>query len=890
MLKSKKKLLPIISFIFILAALCLMGLSFAGVKARAEEAPKKVELTEFNFFNAYSEDSNNVEIGMGKFGMLLRFSDVLSDNRSELNGGLKSVNLVDDYGQYIFINDMPLTFYTDAEVCYYFEDYMWVYIPNMAIYRKLSVDTEFQFADRMIQPFALYTAIDPNVGVAYWTDSAEAYLNTKVREVEFKKIEFNNTGYKYFSPKKGLLLEFDQQDADGNWLGMDLSDTLTERDGSWMKINILHHNSTKNTLLGEGASVGENIFLDGIPLKDIPNAELSYHSQRYVWIYAPNMIDYAKIEIKDHTLFFDSYLPSVELYSNGSEWVDFDPNASRQDTTGTEAVYYSKIEWNNTDFGYRGEKDGLLLKFSKNLSKLGKEIDGGVRNVNKVSSEIGQHILLDDVPLQNIAGAEISYHSEQFLWIYIPSEYLSLANGTFPCLTIEAGTEFLNVILPKVSFYFDGSYWQENEPSWSDYQNNAFAEIMYNNVSHETYNGYAYTALTFEDDFVADENSRPNFAQIGDAGLTITVNGKTLHELYEEDNNICCFLNDACGENTLYLLLRKSDLYPTAEYPVTTLTIEDGTKVMGKRLSEKSFYLVDGAWSETSAPSTPVTEDNAAPYIYYYGETEYLFISGDEVMDFLSMAVAFDEIEGDVACTVEIPEGATTDGKWNRGVWQVKLLASDTQGNQAETAIKVTVINKEEEYLSIYVNGFFSYCVRYGDKIDVAKSEELLRGSPEKADTATSYFVFEGWAFNGKIWDFDNDIVTEDVWLSPTYREYKLLFTVTIKNMDTGAEDFLTVKSGDEVDLSAYEKEGRTLLAKVDGVVVKTVTVNGNLSIELHYIANESNNDGSTKAILLLVGCCVAAAGLITAGFIVCNKLGKKKEETTEEGNETIDE
>ena len=159
MLRSKKKLLPILSFIFVLAALCLVWLSFSSIKARADaEDVKKVELTEFQFFNALSEDSQNVVMGKGKFGMLLRFSDILSDNVSEVHGGIKTVNLVDKYGQYVFINDMPLTFYTDAEICYYFEDFVWVYIPNMDIYRKLSVDEEFRFEDRMVQPFALYTA------------------------------------------------------------------------------------------------------------------------------------------------------------------------------------------------------------------------------------------------------------------------------------------------------------------------------------------------------------------------------------------------------------------------------------------------------------------------------------------------------------------------------------------------------------------------------------------------------------------------------------------------------------------------------------------------------------------------------------------------------------
>ena len=170
MFNFKKKLLPIVSFIFGLAVACLAWVSVPAVKASAEtDEPKSVSLAEFQFFNAYSENSQNVSMGQGKFGMLLRFDDVLSDNLSEVNGGIKTVNLLEEYGQYILINDMPLDFYTDAEVCYYFEKYVWVYVPNMDFYRKLSVETAFQFEDRVIQPFALYTATSPE-GYNYWTD------------------------------------------------------------------------------------------------------------------------------------------------------------------------------------------------------------------------------------------------------------------------------------------------------------------------------------------------------------------------------------------------------------------------------------------------------------------------------------------------------------------------------------------------------------------------------------------------------------------------------------------------------------------------------------------------------------------------------------------------
>lgn len=877
--KVVKKLLPIIFFIFLVLALRLAGLSFSPVKTRAEEleTPKSVSLTEFYFYNALSEDSYNVTMGKAKFGMLLRFDDVLSDNRSEVNGGIKTVNLVDKYAKNIFINDMPLDFYVGAEVYYFYEEYMWVYIPNMNAYRKLSVNEAFQFQDRMIEPFTLYTALSQesySYGYPIWTLDGQAYADTKTHEVELKKIEFNNTGYKYFSPKKGLLLEFDAKNENGDWLNKDISSTPTEKDGGLMRINLVHHNAIQNTFLGAHASVDSRILLDGIPFKDIPGAEITYHSQRYVWLYAPNMIDYTKLEIMEDTLFLDAYLPKVELYSNGDEWVDYDPTAARADIA---EVSYIGIEWNNYDFGHMGGKNGVLLEFSDNLSKYAKEIAGGARSVNKVNTAIGAHVCLNGTPLKNINGAQISYYSEKLLWIYIPSEELIFSGGNAPCLTIDKGAEFLNAKLPAVTIYFDGSYWQDNMPNFTEYEANAFMDIKYNNVTVSGNEGYAYTIFTFADEFAFDELSIPNLAQIGDAGQKIRVNGKTLKELYQEDNKTYCSLVEGYGKNTLQVLLRKSDLFPTVAGTTTTLTIEDGTKFMDKTLEGLTFYLVDGKWSVINEDSMHDVEDKQAPYIYYYGEAQYQVFVGEEIINFSSMAFAFDEYEGGVECKIEFPDGAITDNKWNRGEWQVKLVATDAQGNKSEKEIFVTAIHREEQYLSVYVNGFFSYRLCYGEKIQYEKSEELLRGAPEKADTESSYFVFVGWTYQDKFWDFENDVATEDVWLSPIYKEYKRPFTLTIKDVDSDTVDFVTVKYGDIIDFSQYKKDGYKLTVKVDDTIVKRVTVSGNVSVELQYTPISTNEDnGATQAILILVACWVGASLLTMASVILYKKLGKK--------------
>ena len=878
MLKTKKKLLPILSFIFILTAVFWLWFSPAETSVNADaDEPKHVSLREYQQFNIYTEDSRREDMIDSKWGMLLRFNDVLSDNVSKINGGIKTVNLLDLYGKNIFINDMPLDFYDHAEICYYMEDYIWVYIPNLvfSVYRSISVKQPFVFQDRTITPFVLYSSVN-EYGFAYWS---EQYIqNTKT--VEFKSITWNNKGYRYFNPKNGLLLEFDKN----------LSNVQSEFEGSLMKTNLVGHDAVKNPFLGEGKSVGENVFLydaegNAIAFKDITGAEITYHSERFLWLYVPNMMDYTKLEIKGHTLFLDSYLPSVVLYSNGKEWIDFDPNSSRKFTTGTVNVSYEKIEWNNFDYGNRNGKNGILLKFDGYLSKLPNEIDGGIKAVNKVKTGIGNRVKLDSTPLRDINGAEICYQSQNFLWIFIPEEYLLLSDG-FPRLTIDENTEFLNAVLPAVTLYFDGTYWLEAEPE--EFGNNAFIGIAYNNVPEESKEGYVYTVLTFADAFLPPlekdftdgrrSGSRPNLAQTGDAGQKIRINGITLNEMYMLDNNTRLVFGE---NNALYMLFRKSFLYSEPAV-LPTLTIENGTRFIDRTIGALTLYLVDGEWTKTYSSGTPLGEDTDAPYIYYYGEDEFTVIADkDGVNDFLSdlSVYLFDERDGElefsVADNVYIPEGAVTGDKWNRGEWTIKIVATDSQNNAREKEITINAIDSDKEFLSVYVNGIFSYRVRYGEKIDKTSDTTLAGGNPSKPDSRTSCFVFTGWTVNGKLWDFENDVATEDVWFSASFGEYRRLLTLTVNDPETGNIDVSTVKYGDVIDFSEYKKDGYSVLARIGEDVVKTVSVRDDLIVELQYVP-VSENSGLTESVIIILICWAGSAVLATAGVMICKKIGKK--------------
>ncbi|MBR2321004.1 MAG: InlB B-repeat-containing protein, partial [Clostridia bacterium] len=65
--------------------------------------------------------------------------------------------------------------------------------------------------------------------------------------------------------------------------------------------------------------------------------------------------------------------------------------------------------------------------------------------------------------------------------------------------------------------------------------------------------------------------------------------------------------------------------------------------------------------------------------------------------------------------------------------------------------------------------------VAYGDLIP----EGLLPAPPSKSPTSRVEYVFEGWALDGKLWDFATDVVTGDTNLVAQFKETPRLYTVT---------------------------------------------------------------------------------------------------------------
>ena len=97
---------------------------------------------------------------------------------------------------------------------------------------------------------------------------------------------------------------------------------------------------------------------------------------------------------------------------------------------------------------------------------------------------------------------------------------------------------------------------------------------------------------------------------------------------------------------------------------------------------------------------------------------------------------------------------------------------------------------------------------------------------------------------------------------------------MTVKDTKTGETTVSTVKYGDVIDFSEY-KTGESVYAKVDGTIVKRITVNSDIYAELQY----SSASGGTGKIVILVCCWSVSAVLIAIAVIVYKKRGKKSGE-----------
>ncbi|MBP5466939.1 MAG: hypothetical protein J6Y43_05200, partial [Clostridia bacterium] len=450
-------------------------------------------------------------------------------------------NVVSTTGQGITLNGVSLSEISGASVDY----------AHGKTYIQIRIPQSYQDA---ISGNIILEVIEGTTFESQVLDGAEFVLRDgqwkKVSDVSFTGIQWNNIGYGVFEGKKGVLLNY----------SANLSTVANEIDGGIQSTNFV-------------STVGDRIKLGGTALKDIANAEICYHSQNKLWIYAPNMTTLGNLTFETVN-FLDVILPELELSYSGSGWgVYVASNVVCQGIANDENN--NILETNSSPYKYR-----TLLKYDIQL--------GTAANATNVVSTTGQGITLNGVSLSEISGASVDYaHGKTYIQIRIPQSYQDalVENADEVILEVIAGTTFESQVLDYAKFALISGQWityQEPKPI-------AFATIFWNNEGRDVYAGKNGIMLSYSEYLSAVPNQVNGGMKeenlVGEEiGGKIKLDGVALANI--PDAEIMYF-----GTSLLWIYVPNMDTYKE-------LTIES-TELLMSILPETHFALFNGKWAES---------------------------------------------------------------------------------------------------------------------------------------------------------------------------------------------------------------------------------------------------------------------------------------------------
>ena len=501
---------------------------------------------------------NNIGYGIfeGKLGVLLNYSANLSTVFDEINGGIQSTNFASTVGENIYLGGVKLSTLPGALVAYHSQNKLFIYADNMSTYRTLTIKAGTLVLDSVLPETNLYF----NTASNQWGATAQANYTP----VTFDKIQWNNIGYGLWEGKKGVLLTYSSF----------LSVVGAEFNGGVQSVNFAK---------GE---IGEKITLGGVALKDIAGAEICYHSQGHLWIYAPNMTELGML-VMEEVNFLDVTLPKLALVFNGSIWevgeAPADPTVVCQGIANAENNNIAET----TAMGNPVPRYRTLLKYDIAL--------GSAANETNVVATTGKGILLNGVALSEIPNVSIDYaHGSKYIRIKIPQEYQDALTGDV-ILEVLAGTKFESQVLDASKFVLRNGAWVVYEEP----DTVSFTGIQWNDMDYDFYGGKKGVLLAFDANLssVSDEIN----GGMRETNLASTV-GESIYLGGVKLSTLPGALVSYHSQQFLFVYADDMSLY-------RTLTIVEGTQVCDSRLPNVNLYYGATQWSTTPTSVTPVTLD-----------------------------------------------------------------------------------------------------------------------------------------------------------------------------------------------------------------------------------------------------------------------------------------
>ena len=569
----------------------------------------------------------------GMRGVLLGFSGNLSKVQSEIDGGIQSTNLASTIGESIYVGGAKLSTLPGALVSYHSQNFLYIYADNMPMCRTLTIEADTVVLDSILPEVKLY------YGANKWTTTP-----ANVSPVTLASVRWNNVGYGIFEGKGGVLLSF----------SANLSTLPVEYNGDMMSVNLVK------------TSIGEKIKLGGTALRDIEGAEINYHSESNLWIYAPNMTTLGNLTIET-TNFLDVTLPNVTLAFNGAEWgtstepdVPDEPDQPVNPADPTVVCQGIANDINNNiletvEQGNPVPRYRTLLKYDIAL--------GDAKNYQNVVSTTGQGILLNGVKLSDIPNTSIDYaHGSKYIQIKIPQSYQDALTGDI-ILEVIAGTTFENQVLDYSKFVLRNGQWA----TYKESEAVEFAAIMWNNYGADVFEGKNGVLLSYSE-YLSNVPNEVN-------GDTKTVNyvNTAIGEKIKLDGTA---MKDIAGAEIMYFGTSLLWLYVPNMDTYQELTIES-TEFLVSILPETHFAFFGSEWAESFKITHTVNGVEKVAYSKKNSKTvlgaEYyasLFAEEDlsvklicfQVGDTLYGPADTFTVNGDIAVTATVVGYQTTDG------------------------------------------------------------------------------------------------------------------------------------------------------------------------------------------------------------------------------------
>ena len=359
-------------------------------------------------------------------------------------------------------------------------------------------------------------------------------------------------------------------------------------------------------------TLAEKVLLDGASLSSIGGSVTKgERSLTITWTG-----EYTTLTILEGATFAGQNISQMILYLNDGAWSFIDN--SKEATVSCSGP--ASGAWDNVEY-----KEG----YSFNVFKFSAEFAAEADTTNQAASvaySVATGIKINGISLYELYLQDnkttVSYeHGYKYLYFVVAKEYLEAEEGEYTELTIEKGTQFMGQVLPACRYILYKGHWFNAEqfnpdpltyngiaPGW----NNSVSSGVSNNILQ--FGEFGVNFLGPDNGTVnhADANNLANPALNAPIATALTIDGKTIGELYEQDNRVQ--VTYAHGYNYFHFAIPEYMLSKEG-YGCVTLHIEAETIFMGCVLSEVTLYLYEGEWT------------NIKPDILESEDTEYTTVS-----------------------------------------------------------------------------------------------------------------------------------------------------------------------------------------------------------------------------------------------------------------------